>query len=274
MTLRTEQILAVPFSDRATDLATLGLNNAINPTMAWTSILAPYGGTAMGTIAGKFGLYHGTNDDLSETFFDRSVLRHVNGGPRDIERVVKRSLQKEALLKFTTRVEDLRVEVRSSDCVTDDIYLLDDRANNRYCTDTVRLQRLFNFLARVPDGAMLGEVLVEISNDEWGWKRIGYELASHLVSTGKESVLPQWRISLANEMRTSVESLPAPIAENPYYFCYFPAGGKLANKCLEQRIFERESFQLTLNELGTLTRRHLFSCDLYKIEKGEKAIAL
>ena len=82
MTLRTEQILAVPFSDTTTDLSTLGVNCRIDPTMAWTSILAPYVGTDMGTIVKNFGLYDGNNDDLSETFFDRSILRHVAGGPR------------------------------------------------------------------------------------------------------------------------------------------------------------------------------------------------
>ena len=33
--VRTEQILAIPFSDTESDLATLDLNNRINPTMAW-----------------------------------------------------------------------------------------------------------------------------------------------------------------------------------------------------------------------------------------------
>ena len=42
----------------------------------------------MGTIASNFGVYSGNNDDLTETFFDRSVLRHIEGGPRDIERII------------------------------------------------------------------------------------------------------------------------------------------------------------------------------------------
>ncbi len=74
LTLRTEQILAVPFSDTNTDLSTLDLNNRIGPTMAWTSILAPYEGTDIGTISKNFGIYSGNNDDLQESFFDRSVL--------------------------------------------------------------------------------------------------------------------------------------------------------------------------------------------------------
>ncbi len=50
LALRTEQILAVPFSDIETDLQTLKLNTILNPEMAWTSILSPFGGTAMGGV--------------------------------------------------------------------------------------------------------------------------------------------------------------------------------------------------------------------------------
>ncbi|MBI4128682.1 MAG: cobalamin B12-binding domain-containing protein, partial [Parcubacteria group bacterium] len=48
--LRTEQILAVPTGDLGTDLTTLRLNVAIRPDMAWSSIFAPYRGTALGEL--------------------------------------------------------------------------------------------------------------------------------------------------------------------------------------------------------------------------------
>ncbi|MBI2625707.1 cobalamin B12-binding domain-containing protein, partial [Candidatus Parcubacteria bacterium] len=72
--LRTEQITALPTSDLGLDLSTLRLNVQIRPDMAWNSIFAPYRGTDLGELAVRWGYYGGNNDDLSETFFDRSVL--------------------------------------------------------------------------------------------------------------------------------------------------------------------------------------------------------
>ena len=271
LTLRTEQILAVPFSDRSTDLSTLALNNLINPTMAWTSILAPYGGTAMGSIALKYGLYAGTNDDLTETFFDRSVLRHVEGGPRDVQELIRRDSQRQ-LLAMATRVNSHSVEVEGSGGALGTLRLLDAEANERYCTDTVRLQRLFNWLSRVPSGHRLGSTLVDVPDDEWSWERIGREAAAHLSPIRGEEMLEKWRRQLADEMGLSPESLPTPVAANPYYFCYLPAGGVLARQCLEKGVFAKARPDQVLDEVGTLTRRHLFAYDLYKTEEGSKAI--
>lgn len=85
LTLRTEQILGVP--TRATrpggsvldvDLATLELNVLVRPEIAWSAILAPYGGTELGRLCAELGLYPqerlATNDDVSDSFFDESVL--------------------------------------------------------------------------------------------------------------------------------------------------------------------------------------------------------
>lgn len=74
-------------------------------------------------------------------------------------------------------------------------------------------------------------------------------------------------------MGLAPEGLPGPIAENPHYFCYFPAGGKLARHALRQQVFERGGTESMLDELNTLTRRHLFHFGLYQIEAGKKPIA-
>ncbi len=276
MSLRTEQILAVPFSDTSTDLSTLALNNAINPTMAWTSILAPYGGTAMGTIASNFHLYRGTNDDLTESFFDRSVLRHVEGGPRSIKGMLGAFwTKKEALLKFSVREMAPRVlDVGIDGSTVGILHLLDDKANDKYCTDTVRLQRLFNWLSRVPQGHALGKTLVEIPDTEWSWERIGQETEKHLAANGKGNLMEGWRRSLACEMQLAPDELPDQVAQNPHYFTHLPAGGMLARQSLDQGVFSQgRSGQQTLDELGTITRRHLFHYDLYKIEAGAPPIA-
>ncbi len=280
MTLRTEQILAVPFSDTVTDLATLDLNNRIRPTMAWTSILAPYAGTDMGTIAKNFGFYDGNNDDLSESFFDRSVLRHVEGGPRDIEAIVEKSGTPANVHAAKQPLLSLRAHRRNSydaDVVDKTglkhgtIRYLDQVDNERYCRDTVRLQRLFNWLAMVPQAAKLGRMLVDIPEEEWTWARIGRESEKHLHDTGVGDV-ESWKRELAREM--SVEVLPEPIAQNIPFFAHFPAGGVLARSVVEKDVLRStRTTGEALDELGTLARRHLFHFGLYKIEEGLAPIA-
>ena len=298
MTLRTEQILAVPFSDTTTDLATLDLNCRINPTMAWTSILVPYEGTDMGTIAHRFGFYDGNNDDLSETFFDGSVMRHVTGGPRSLESIIDQLGIHSSVKPALQPLLNMRA-IRTASAAADVYYqpvaagargavtrvgterhvgsieYLDDAANTQYCEDTVRLQRLFNWLAKVPDGAQLGRALVSLSRDQWTWQAIGDATLTHLRPSVIASELERRQCELASEMfLTSPDELPPPIAQNYNYFCYLPAGGVLAQRLLAESVFApgRSTAQM-LDMLNTMTRRHLFHYGLYKIERGAAPIA-
>jgi hypothetical protein len=297
MTLRTEQILAVPFSNTATDLATLDLNERIGPTMAWTSILAPYEGTDMGTIAHKFGLYTGHNDDLSDTFFDRSVLQHIAGGPGSIAPMVERlgiqpsaRPEEQPLVNMrAVRTAGLSADVffqrvaykkGSTQKVGDEekigtVEYLSEDDNARYCEDTVRMQRLFNWLAYVPDAAQLGAALVSVDNRVWGWDAIGAATTAHLAKRISHSELERRHRMLAHELGLeSAQELPNPIAANPDYFCYLPAGGVLAKKLLEHGVFDpAQSTASMLDDLNTITRRHLFHYGLYKIEAGAEPIA-
>jgi len=282
MTLRTEQILAVPFSDTATDLATLDLNNRIGPTMAWTSILAPYAGTDMGTIASNFDFYAGNNDDLMETFFDRSVLTHVAGGPRDIEPIVERlgipasaPPKKQPLLQMqAVRNGGLAADVMLGGEKLGEIEYLDEAGNERYAQDTVRLQRLFNWLARVPQAEALGKKLLAIGDNACSWERIGEETARHLRAAGYGDKLEGWTHALARAMRLPVNELPEPVAQHPAYFAFFPEGGVLAAKSVSDGVFDSaHTAGEVLDKLGTLARRHLFHYGLYKIESGRSPIA-
>ncbi|MEK7108844.1 MAG: cobalamin-dependent protein [Patescibacteria group bacterium] len=282
MTLRTEQILAVPFSDTATDLATLDLNNRINPTMAWTSILAPYGGTDMGTIAKNFGFYGGNNDDLSETFFDRSVLQHVAGGPRDIESVVnglginpKAPPKEQPLVRLHAIRDGSAGIVMNGAERLGTIEYLSLSENERYAADTVRLQRLFNWLARVPRAETLGKRLVSIGDNAWSWEQIGRETDEHLRQFGYAAKLAEWKHSLAREMGVvSPDELPEHVIQNPAYFAFLPEGGVLAAQAAAKGVFDpAHTTQESLDELGTLTRRHLFHYGLYQIEKGRNPVA-
>ncbi len=281
MTLRTEQILAVPFSDTTTDLATLGLNSRIQPTMMWTSILAPYAGTDMGTIASNYGFYNGNNDDLAESFFDRSVLQHVAGGPRDIEAIVHKlgSGPKErtllAMKAVNTNDPAVADIVHEKHGVVGNIAYLDQSENARYCCDAVRLQRLSNFLAKLPDAEAAGRAIVNIPEAEWTWARIGTEITKHLNKQVSAESLADRTEKLAREMGLpSASDLPESIAENPHFFCYFPEGGGLAKKVVEQGVFvSTHNTGQVLDQLGTIARRHLFHYGLYKIEAGAEPIA-
>lgn len=280
MTLRTEQILAVPFSDTTTDLGTLGLNSRINPTMAWTSILAPYGGTDMGTIAMNLGLYRGSNDDLAESFFDRSILRHVVGGPRNIEKVITRFQLGSKSLLHLRAVEggekNRAMLIHKEGTKVGEIQYLDEDANNRYCNETVRLQRHFIWLAKVPGAELFAKRLLAIPQTEWSWKRLGKETEEHLCSAFfTTQQLHFWKSELARQMSLApVRQFPKLISDNPWYFMFFPEGARLAYKCIEQKIFEESDFAATQDRLNAIVRRHLFHYGLYKIEEGEKPIAL
>jgi anaerobic magnesium-protoporphyrin IX monomethyl ester cyclase len=279
MTLRTEQILAVPFSDLETDLSTLDLNNRINPTMAWTSILAPYAGTDMGTITANYGFYGGNNDDLAESFFDRSVLRHMEGGPRHIQALAEKieTGTRDRIL-LSTRIEPVTEQVVN--VIHDKLGLLgtlsylSPEANDQYCSDTVRLQRLFNWIAKVPNAAKLGAKLVAVPPSEWSWECVGEITEDHLWASGYGPELGTWRQALAIEMgEPSFGTLPKVIRTNPWFFVFFPAGGSLAQKVVDDGIFEDSSFDTALDRLGTIARRHLFHFGLYKIDVGEEPIA-
>ncbi len=278
MTLRTEQILAVPFSDIATDLATLGLNGRINPTMAWTSILAPYGGTDMGTIATNFGRYDGDNDKLAESFLDQSVLRHVVGGPREIEKIVSRcefGPKSRALLEMHAVKRGEEATIVHNGNVVGEMQYLSNATNDQYRSDTVRLQRHFIPLAKMPYAEQLGNKLLQVPAEDWSWKNMGDVIKVHLQQVGCSlDTLDGWEHELAIQMGlSSAKHLPSPIADNPLYFVFFPEGARLAQKCMEQGIFGEKIFLKVQDMLGPVARRHLFHYGLYKIEEGRDPIA-
>jgi hypothetical protein len=88
LALRTEQMLGVPTmatrpggSVLDVDLATLRVNVLVRPEISWTAVLAPYGGTELGRLCTELGLYPAdrlaTNDDVSDSFFDATVLAYA-----------------------------------------------------------------------------------------------------------------------------------------------------------------------------------------------------
>jgi anaerobic magnesium-protoporphyrin IX monomethyl ester cyclase len=72
--LMIQNILALPSSTIEDDLATLEVNIRCHPDYGWSSVFVPYPGTALGDKCVKEGWYKGDYSEISDTFFDASVL--------------------------------------------------------------------------------------------------------------------------------------------------------------------------------------------------------
>jgi len=72
--LMIQNMLALPTSTIEDDLQTLEVNIQCKPDYAWSSIFAPYPGTALGDECKEKGWYTGDYSDMGDNFFERSVL--------------------------------------------------------------------------------------------------------------------------------------------------------------------------------------------------------
>jgi radical SAM superfamily enzyme YgiQ (UPF0313 family) len=269
MTLRTEQMLAVPFSDLASDLATLRLNVELKPDLAWASILAPYCGTVMGDLTKRLGFYEGDNSDLTDSFFDRSVLRHVRGGWRDVAETVQfaaRPSTDNPLLRMRVFAGNRqRVTVGINGGTHSSVEFLNPEENDRYRDQCQILQRLFPWFARVPRGHLLARRYVDLPRRERTWARLGVFTRDHLRDSGINSLT--WSIRLQREM--GVESLTPDLMLNPCFFAMLPAAGVLARQFVETGVLDRPDFW---RDVGTMVRHHLFTHALYRIEPSTPPI--
>lgn len=286
-TLRTEQILAVPFSNIETDIETLELNNRLNPEIAWTSILSPYGGTNMGTIANQFLFFDKDNDALNDTFFNRSVLQHVRQGIATIQPVVLSLMvnnKDNPLLRMTAKkLSNNEAEVYlknvgniiklGSDKPVCTLQYLTHEENERYCDQSVILQRLFNWLSKVPDGWKLATKIVALPKEAWSWDKIGRMTEDHLRDTGFADKLDVWRETLAQRLNLPVEALPREIAQNPYYFCFFPGSADFAKKFVKRNFKDKRNQQEQFDFVGETARHWLYDHALYKTQEADPPIA-
>ena len=69
-----QNILGLPTATIEEDLETLEVNIKCRPAYAWSSIFTPYPGTALGGLCKKEGWYTGDYSNISDSFFDTSVL--------------------------------------------------------------------------------------------------------------------------------------------------------------------------------------------------------
>jgi anaerobic magnesium-protoporphyrin IX monomethyl ester cyclase len=72
--LMIQNILGVPTSTIEDDLETLEFNIKCRPSYGWCSIFVPYPGTKLGDQCVKEGWFKGNYSEISDCFFDESVL--------------------------------------------------------------------------------------------------------------------------------------------------------------------------------------------------------
>lgn len=69
-----QNILSLPGSTIEDDLFTLETNIKYKPDYAWASIYVPYPGTDLGDYCKKNGIYKGNYENITDCFFDQSIL--------------------------------------------------------------------------------------------------------------------------------------------------------------------------------------------------------
>lgn len=69
-----QNILGLPTSTVEEDLETLEVNVKCRPAYSWSSIFTPYPGTVLGDMCKAEGWYKGDYSEISDSFFDKSVL--------------------------------------------------------------------------------------------------------------------------------------------------------------------------------------------------------
>lgn len=72
--LMIQNMLALPTSTIEDDLATLETNILCQPAYGWSSIFAPFPGTELGDMCKQKRWYRGDYSDITDCFFDKSVL--------------------------------------------------------------------------------------------------------------------------------------------------------------------------------------------------------
>lgn len=301
LTLRTEQILQVPFSNLSTDLSTLELNVRIAgegewPHMVWSSHLVPFGETDIGKIAHRFLFVREDEKDKfgSSFYWDESHLQHTETGRAIIEPVVYAIVEDEKKrtgkpARFGSPLLAMRAEPKGNHRY--DIYYeggllqlggpkpvceieyLDAVANERYNERAAFLQRIFNWAARVPEGHKLGCAFAELPDGEHSWERLGLLTDKHLETLGYGEKARAWKRQLADELGLTVDTLPPGIRENPNYFTFFEGSADFARKLVAQGTFEAAAQKELFGKLGARSRRHLFETYLYRTVPATPPIA-
>jgi len=281
--IRTEQMYALPLSDISGDLETLELNVDLNPDMMWSTIFAPCLGTALGDMTVNLGIYRcKSSDDIDTSYWVKGVLHHIADGRKSFEKLVSEravNLRDNPLIGMGAMLTDpLSADIfYGDDLIRDGVFTalfqikyLNSSDNLRYYDQATMLQCLSGWLSKVHQGHKLAADFINLPKEEWTWHRLGELTIKHLDGLGLWDKREIWRNDFIKSCEESIAGeIPNGIKDNPYFFCYFPAGEILAQKLQSKGFFESEDWPL----LSAISRNHLFEYGLYKIKQGNPPIA-
>ncbi|MEM4239723.1 MAG: cobalamin-dependent protein [Candidatus Woesearchaeota archaeon] len=247
MRVRTEQITGLPYGATTiptrinldADLQLVELNVRLfqltgGPTMAWASTLAPYKKTKIGSYCEQYGHYEGHNNDVPDTFFDRSVLRFPKQwvGP-----------------ELAARKSDPGVWLQGSEL-------------ERYRDQNAELRNIFNLAARLPGGHKFAEAYLK-SKEQFSFERLGQEIREHLLfSYDPEAAGLLESIKAFSAKIPGITQIPEEqkcLSSLAGYFGCLPKSEFAAQKFLE---YSRRK-GITPKSLSTATRHHLYDNVLY-----------
>jgi len=251
--IRTEQITGLPYGattkptkmNLEADLELVELNvrlreKAGGPTMAWSSTLAPYAGTKLGLYAMENGHYEelSKNNDVPDTFFERSVLRFPKEwvGPR------------------------LR-EIKDNDEIW-----LDEGSLAKYREQNAELRRIFNFVTLVPEGDKLAKNYLK-SNEDFSYDRLGRETIEHLEKLSEKNTNARKILSsisnakkIIHEHSSNGNTIDGLNDLAPCFAC-LPSFEKAIEKTVE---YARENQNILDPQVfSTAVRHHLYENVLY-----------
>jgi radical SAM superfamily enzyme YgiQ (UPF0313 family) len=103
-----QNILGLPESSIEDDLETLEVNIKSRPAYSWCSIFQPYPGTVLGDMCKEKGYYRGDYSEISDSFFDTSVLEFDDEHKEQIvclQRIFALCVE----MKYLPKVEELTI---------------------------------------------------------------------------------------------------------------------------------------------------------------------
>ncbi|GEM_PF-824347 len=293
LNMRSEQISMKPFDSEETDLQLLLLNNRMRldgVDMMWLTLFTAYGETPIGKIVHKMGFSVNNKDMFKPTsYYDRSWIRHSLDGPIHIEPVVRplpnpRGKDDSPLFHmharpkqpggdiYTDETVDLYMDSNTNPDVVGELRFRTPESNADYVANGAMFQRVINFLHRIPNVENLARRWREANrNGGWTWENLGRLTEQHLREQGYAADIPGWRQKLADGLGCEAEGMPEPIAQNPFYFCVFPDGPRLAEEFQKKGVFEKEPAQM-FSRTESITRGWAFHHRVSPTEPAEPPI--
>ncbi len=252
--VRTEQITGLPYGATSkptrmnidADLELIELNVRLKretggPDMAWSSTLAPYKGTKLESYCEEYGHYESEDNNVYDTFFERSVLRFPKEwvGPR---------------------LKELK---------SDPSIWLDEVALEYYRTQNAVLRGFFDFFASIPEGHKLAENYIK-SNEMFSYARLGRDTLRHLralVPNDKIAVKILQNIPHIEKMIRESDGEVTGIEDLSTYFACLPKGELAVERAIEYA-HSRGNGILDPKILSTAIRHHFYDNILYGIERA------